>query len=140
MSQRTARWGTNRPPVTPNEPDLRAEFCLRDWRLRARNVHAKERYSSTLWAEIKWDRIKRSGINTNHFGQNEASYEPFKSILTAGSPRFWLIHARFSKNAGGIWKFADSKLNQKQTDGARYAAGPRQMPAIASRKGVRSAR
>ncbi len=32
---------------------------------------------------------------------------------------------------GGIWKFSDSKLDQKQTDGVRYATGMRQMPAIA---------
>jgi glucose/arabinose dehydrogenase len=31
---------------------------------------------------------------------------------------------------GGIWKFSDSKLNQKQPDGVRYATGMRQMPAI----------
>ncbi len=33
-------------------------------------------------------------------------------------------------NAGGIWKFSDSKLGQKQADGVRYATGLRQMPAI----------
>jgi glucose/arabinose dehydrogenase len=31
---------------------------------------------------------------------------------------------------GGIWKFADNKLGQKQDDGTRYATGLRQMPAI----------
>jgi glucose/arabinose dehydrogenase len=31
---------------------------------------------------------------------------------------------------GGIWKFSDSKLGQKQSDGVRYATGMRQMPAI----------
>jgi glucose/arabinose dehydrogenase len=31
---------------------------------------------------------------------------------------------------GGIWKFSESKLGQKQEDGVRYATGLRQMPAI----------
>ena len=31
---------------------------------------------------------------------------------------------------GGIWKFDENKLGQKQSDGARYATGLRQMPAI----------
>ena len=31
---------------------------------------------------------------------------------------------------GGIWKFDENKLGQKQTDGVRYATGLRQMPAI----------
>jgi glucose/arabinose dehydrogenase len=31
---------------------------------------------------------------------------------------------------GGIWKFDENKLNQKQEDGVRYATGLRQMPAI----------
>jgi len=32
---------------------------------------------------------------------------------------------------GGIWKFNESKLGQKQADGVKYATGMRQMPAIA---------
>jgi glucose/arabinose dehydrogenase len=32
--------------------------------------------------------------------------------------------------SGGIWKFDENKLGQKQTDGVRYATGMRQMPAI----------
>lgn len=31
---------------------------------------------------------------------------------------------------GGIWKFDENKLNQKQSDGVRFATGLRQMPAI----------
>jgi glucose/arabinose dehydrogenase len=31
---------------------------------------------------------------------------------------------------GGIWKFDENKLGQKQSDGTRYATGMRQMPAI----------
>ena len=31
---------------------------------------------------------------------------------------------------GGIWKFDENKLGQKQTDGVRFATGLRQMPAI----------
>jgi len=31
---------------------------------------------------------------------------------------------------GGIWKFDENKLGQKQADGVRYATGLRQMPAI----------
>jgi glucose/arabinose dehydrogenase len=31
---------------------------------------------------------------------------------------------------GGIWKFDENKLNQKQEDGTRFATGLRQMPAI----------
>jgi glucose/arabinose dehydrogenase len=37
---------------------------------------------------------------------------------------------------GGIWKFDESKLNQKQSDGTRYATGLRQMPAIAWHDGA----
>ncbi len=37
---------------------------------------------------------------------------------------------------GGIWKFSDSKLGQKQADGVRYATGMRQMPAIAWHDGA----
>jgi glucose/arabinose dehydrogenase len=32
--------------------------------------------------------------------------------------------------SGGIWKFDENKLGQKQADGTRYATGLRQMPAI----------
>ena len=32
---------------------------------------------------------------------------------------------------GGVWKFDENKLGQKQSDGTRYATGLRQMPAIA---------
>ncbi len=32
---------------------------------------------------------------------------------------------------GGIWRFSDNKLGQKQEDGVKYATGMRQMPAIA---------
>lgn len=31
---------------------------------------------------------------------------------------------------GGVWKFSDSKLGQKQSDGTRYTTGLRQFPAI----------
>jgi glucose/arabinose dehydrogenase len=31
---------------------------------------------------------------------------------------------------GGIWKFDENKLNQKQEDGVRFATGLRQMPAV----------
>ncbi len=37
---------------------------------------------------------------------------------------------------GGIWKFDENKLNQKQTDGTRYATGLRQMPGIAWQGGA----
>ena len=37
---------------------------------------------------------------------------------------------------GGIWKFDENKLNQKQSDGTRYATGMRQMPAIAWHDGA----
>ncbi|HKT78884.1 MAG TPA: hypothetical protein VJP86_01600 [Vicinamibacterales bacterium] len=37
---------------------------------------------------------------------------------------------------GGIWKFDENKLNQKQTDGQRYATGLRQMPGIAWHDGA----
>ena len=32
--------------------------------------------------------------------------------------------------SGGIWKFDENKLGQKQSDGTRYATGLRQMPAL----------
>jgi glucose/arabinose dehydrogenase len=34
------------------------------------------------------------------------------------------------EKSGGIWKFSESKLGQKQEDGTRFATGLRQMPAI----------
>jgi glucose/arabinose dehydrogenase len=37
---------------------------------------------------------------------------------------------------GGIWKFDENKLDQKQSDGTRYATGMRQMPAIAWHDGA----
>ncbi|MEO8661163.1 MAG: sorbosone dehydrogenase, partial [Bryobacteraceae bacterium] len=37
---------------------------------------------------------------------------------------------------GGIWKFSESKLGQKQEDGTRFATGLRQMPAIAWHDGA----
>ncbi len=36
---------------------------------------------------------------------------------------------------GGIWKFDENKLGQKQADGVRWATGMRQMPAITWRDG-----
>ena len=37
---------------------------------------------------------------------------------------------------GGIWKFDENKLGQKQEDGTRFATGLRQMPAIAWHDGA----
>jgi glucose/arabinose dehydrogenase len=37
---------------------------------------------------------------------------------------------------GGIWKFSEDKLGQKQEDGVRFASGLRQMPAIAWHDGA----
>jgi glucose/arabinose dehydrogenase len=37
---------------------------------------------------------------------------------------------------GGIWRFDENKLGQKQADGTRYATGLRQMPAIAWHDGA----
>ena len=35
-----------------------------------------------------------------------------------------------ARDAGGIWRFDENKLGQKQADGKRYATGMRQMPGI----------
>lgn len=40
------------------------------------------------------------------------------------------------EKSGGIWKFAEDKLGQKQEDGTRFATGLRQMPAIAWHDGA----
>jgi glucose/arabinose dehydrogenase len=40
------------------------------------------------------------------------------------------------EKSGGIWKFSESKLGQKQEDGTRFATGLRQMPAIAWHDGA----
>jgi glucose/arabinose dehydrogenase len=40
------------------------------------------------------------------------------------------------KEHGGIWKFDENKLGQKQEDGTRFATGLRQMPAIAWHDGA----
>ena len=44
-----------------------------------------------------------------------------------------------SRSSGGIWKFDENKLGQKQADGMRYATGLRQMPAhhLARRRALR---
>jgi len=40
------------------------------------------------------------------------------------------------ETVGGIWKFDENKLGQKQSDGIRFATGLRQMPAIAWHDGA----
>ncbi len=40
------------------------------------------------------------------------------------------------ENSGGIWKFDENKLGQKQADGTRFATGMRQMPAITWHNGA----
>jgi glucose/arabinose dehydrogenase len=40
------------------------------------------------------------------------------------------------ENSGGIWKFDENRLGQKQSDGVRYATGLRQMPGIAWHDGA----
>jgi glucose/arabinose dehydrogenase len=40
------------------------------------------------------------------------------------------------EKSGGIWKFSEDKLGQKQEDGTRFATGLRQMPAIAWHDGA----
>src|SRR3954468_5648453 len=40
------------------------------------------------------------------------------------------------ENSGGIWKFDENKLGQRQTDGVRFATGLRQMPALAWHDGA----
>jgi glucose/arabinose dehydrogenase len=40
------------------------------------------------------------------------------------------------EKSGGIWKFSEDKLGQKQEDGTRFASGLRQMPAIAWHDGA----
>jgi glucose/arabinose dehydrogenase len=40
------------------------------------------------------------------------------------------------ETSGGIWKFDENKLGQKQSDGVRYATGLRQMPGIAWHDGA----
>lgn len=43
---------------------------------------------------------------------------------------------RLLEKHGGIWRFSESKLGQKQEDGTRFATGLRQMPAIAWHNGA----
>ena len=40
------------------------------------------------------------------------------------------------EKTGGIWRFSDSKLGQKEEDGTHFATGMRQMPAIAWHDGA----
>jgi glucose/arabinose dehydrogenase len=40
------------------------------------------------------------------------------------------------ENSGGIWRFDENKLGQKQSDGVRWATGLRQMPALAYHDGA----
>ena len=40
------------------------------------------------------------------------------------------------ENSGGIWRFDENKLGQKQSDGKRFATGLRQMPALTYHDGA----
>ena len=52
------------------------------------------------------------------------------SRATGSRNRRARIRARCLNEHGGIWKFDENKLGQKQADGVRCATGMRQMPAI----------
>ncbi len=55
---------------------------------------------------------------------------PARIPIAGRAPRVRIPCPLLEKN-GGIWKFNENKLGQKQEDGTRFATGLRQMPGIA---------
>ena len=67
----------------------------------------------------------KGGLYVNVGAPSNACQQPDRRPGAKGQDPCELLE----KN-GGIWKFDENKLGQKQEDGTRYATGLRQMPAI----------
>src|SRR5579871_697121 len=67
----------------------------------------------------------KGGLYLNVGAPSNACQNPDRKELVPGQDPCPLPETQ-----GGIWRFDESKLNQKQSDGTRFATGLRQMPAI----------
>jgi glucose/arabinose dehydrogenase len=67
----------------------------------------------------------KGGVYVNIGAPSNACQQPDRQPKVAGQDPCPLL-----ETAGGIWRFDENKLGQKQTDGKRYATGMRQMPGI----------
>lgn len=67
----------------------------------------------------------KGGLYVNVGAPSNACQMPDRQKMVKGEDPCSLL-----KIAGGIWKFDENKLNQKQTDGVHFSTGMRQMPAI----------
>ncbi|HEY7290943.1 MAG TPA: hypothetical protein VH583_13985 [Vicinamibacterales bacterium] len=73
----------------------------------------------------------KGGLYLNVGAPSNACQQPDRRAKVAGQDPCPLL-----EQYGGIWKFDENKLGQKQADGTRYATGLRQMPAIAWHDGA----
>ena len=73
----------------------------------------------------------RGGLYVNIGAPSNACQSPDRRAKVAGQDPCPLL-----ETVGGIWKFDENKLGQKEADGTRYATGLRQMPAIAWHDGA----
>jgi glucose/arabinose dehydrogenase len=67
----------------------------------------------------------KGGVYVNIGAPSNACQVPDRQPKVAGQDPCQLL-----ETAGGIWRFDENKLGQKQADGRRYATGLRQMPGI----------
>src|SRR5262245_34053111 len=68
----------------------------------------------------------RGGLYVNIGAPSNACQQPERRPKIPGTDPGAML-----ETVGGIWKFDENKLGQKQADGTRYATGLRQMPALA---------
>jgi len=67
----------------------------------------------------------KGGVYVNIGAPSNACQQPDRQPKVAGQDPCPLL-----ETSGGIWRFDENKLGQKQSDGRRYATGMRQMPGI----------
>ena len=67
----------------------------------------------------------KGGVYVNIGAPSNACQQPDRQPKVAGQDPCPLL-----ETSGGIWRFDENKLGQKQADGKRYATGMRQMPGI----------
>jgi glucose/arabinose dehydrogenase len=67
----------------------------------------------------------RGGVYVNIGAPSNACQQPDRQPKVAGQDPCPLLDI-----AGGVWRFDENKLGQKQVDGKRYATGMRQLPGL----------
>jgi glucose/arabinose dehydrogenase len=67
----------------------------------------------------------KGGVYVNVGAPSNACQQPDRQPKVAGQDPCQLLDI-----AGGVWRFDENKLGQKQTDGKRYATGLRQFPGL----------